>query len=345
MRLLKVSEVGASGPMPSFRNSALLEEIDLSHNNLTLGDAGAFDYCPSLLKVDLSYNSISASVFRFTGSTNVELVDISHNMIRGSTPTQWSELTSCKVMRVAHNLIEEPVRPLKKMTELSVLDISHNRVAWENVGPEKVDENGTVTFIDNDFIRWTRTVLPSSLAKADYSYNLLRQPQYGSVGNDIAASWNPKMIQFDVSHNFLWGSVNLYDIYFNLDVSHNEIGHIEAGQAVRGTCCDDRKLNENTMFSVAMRHQRTSDVGFVHGSETPDYRKDIVSIDDALNSTVDFQLVEFMPHYNAFEQFELPTGSSRYPFSCPTWFVADRTNDPPCSCLVCLAGEADRNPS
>jgi hypothetical protein len=329
IRVLKLSGFGISGPLPSFRNSTLFEEIDLSHNNLTLGDAGAFDYCPCLLKVDLSDNSISAPVFHFTGSTNVEAVDISHNIIHGSIPPQWKELKSCKVARLAHNLIEEPLLPMQQMAELSVLDISHNRVAWEDVGTRSVDENGTVTFKVNIFWNWQRKVMPSSLTKGDYSHNLLRQPIIQParptddwVGFNGPATYFPKMLQYDVSHNFLWGRISLVGLHFNFDVSHNEIACIDAINLNQGMCCDDSKLSGVTMLSVAMRHQRASALGFSIG-ETP-----AKSIDDALNSKVDFKSVACMPHYNAFEQVEVPIGSGRSPFSCPTWFVDDRTNDP-----------------
>jgi hypothetical protein len=336
MRILRLSDVGASGPMPSFRNSTLLEEVVLAHNNLTLGDAGAFDYCPNLLNVDVSYNSISAAVFRFAGSPNVEAMDLSHNMIRGSIPLEWKELTSCKVTRVAHNLIAEPIAPLAKMNP-AILDVSHNQIAWEDPSG-KLDENGTVVYNIglNHFEEWIKLAFSDKIAKADFSYNLLRQPENGGVQNFVGGTggsktWYPNTLQIDFSHNFLWGSVSLLESYHNWDLSHNEFTHVDLGSLVTGNCCDDRNVHGKTMNSVDLRYQKSSagaqwswlfyGEGLQRASESLGG-----SIDAALNnSLIDFKSVELMPRYNAFEQVEFPAGSGRYPYSCPTWFVDDRT--------------------
>jgi Leucine-rich repeat (LRR) protein len=123
LRVLKLSATGVSGPLPSFRNSPLLEEVALDNNRLTLGDASAFDYCPELKFVKLSYNNISSDLFTFNGTTKLETFEASQNMIRGGIPSQWELLTSCEKVVLSHNLVEASLKPLVKMTKLKYVDL------------------------------------------------------------------------------------------------------------------------------------------------------------------------------------------------------------------------------
>jgi Leucine-rich repeat (LRR) protein len=108
LRVLKLSNTNISGPLPSFRNSSLLEEVALDNNRLTLGDASAFDYCPKLKSVVLSRNNISSDLFTFEGTTKLERFEASQNMIRGGVPSQWGHWhlvkKSCYRTTFSHNL-------------------------------------------------------------------------------------------------------------------------------------------------------------------------------------------------------------------------------------------------
>jgi hypothetical protein len=123
LRVLKLSGTGVSGPLPSFGNSSLLEEVALDNNRLTLGDASAFDYCPELKSVKLSYNNISSDLFTFDGTTKLETFEASQNMIRGGIPSQWELLTSCEKVVLSHNLLEATLKPIMKMAKLKYLDL------------------------------------------------------------------------------------------------------------------------------------------------------------------------------------------------------------------------------
>jgi hypothetical protein len=121
--VLKLSATGISGPLPSFRNSPLLEEVALDKNRLTLGNASAFDFCPELKSVMLSHNNISSDLFTFEGTTKLEVFAASHNMIRGGVPSQWKQLKSCKQIVLSHNLLEASLKPMREMEKLTYVDL------------------------------------------------------------------------------------------------------------------------------------------------------------------------------------------------------------------------------
>jgi hypothetical protein len=321
IRVLRLSDVGAIGPLPSFKGSALLEDVSLDHNSLTLGTADAFDNCPNLRTVDVSHNNISAAVFRFEGSTKLEIMDLSHNSMRGSIPEQWAQLESCEVLKLSHNLIEESMGPIAFMSQVESVDISHNRVRWEQpVVGGKTGEPNTV--------RWWATFAPPRIATFDASYNLLQEPWDAAdspaahfVGTSVESQKYPRLTRMDLSHNFLWGFLALRYSFFNLDLSHNNITLLEIGSTTTGESCGTAAAFRRQMYSIDWRNQMSRMSLMLDNTIMP--RVDGVgTIDQALNSSsIDFKTVEFMPRYDAFEQSELPAGSGRFPFSCPTWLV------------------------
>jgi hypothetical protein len=123
LRVLKLSATGISGPLPSFRNSPLLEEVALDKNKLMLGNASAFDFCPELKSVILSDNNISSDLFTFEGTTKLETFEASRNMIRGGVPSQWEYLKSCEKIVLSHNLLEASLNPMQKMEKLEYVDL------------------------------------------------------------------------------------------------------------------------------------------------------------------------------------------------------------------------------
>jgi hypothetical protein len=123
LRVLKLSATGISGPLPSFRNSPLLEEVALDNNKLTLGNASAFDFCPELKSVTLTNNNISSDVFTFEGTTKLETFEASNNSIRGGIPSQWKQLKFCEKIVLSHNLLEASLKPMQKMEKLEYVDL------------------------------------------------------------------------------------------------------------------------------------------------------------------------------------------------------------------------------
>jgi hypothetical protein len=319
LRSLTLSGVGASGPLPSFRNSDKLEEVSLDRNNFTLGDADAFDHCPNLRTLDVSYNSISAAVFHFVNSTNVETIDLAHNSIHGGVPPEWGELQSCTTVKVSHNVIEEPISAFVRMSALAFVDVSHNRIRWGSAvpGEDVTEANLNMQYWQN----WNFANMPGSIVKFIASYNLLRQPpkdretwtneEYVGGGEN---GKRPNEAEVDLSHNFLWGYVNLGGnlggMQYNFDLSYNNMSMLSGATA---GCCVS--TNQRVMYAVDIRNQM-SPMLLSNGIQA------FNSIDDALNSSMVMRVGELMPRLNSFEQVELPAGTGRFPFVCPAWLVA-----------------------
>jgi Leucine-rich repeat (LRR) protein len=202
LRVVKLSNAGISGPLPSFRGSALLQVVKLDQNNLQLGEADAFDHCPQLISVDASYNNLNSTVFHFNGSTNVQDIDISHNAIQGSIPSEWRQLSKCKMVQASHNNIQEPIAVIRDMQVLASVDLSHNRLQWESVNP-----------FYSEFQTWITLVAPGTIRKLDLSHNMLKQiTPYVLL---MSAQNYPYLDRLDLSHNFLWGDLALNYVHFN----------------------------------------------------------------------------------------------------------------------------------
>jgi Leucine-rich repeat (LRR) protein len=340
MRILRLSNVGASGPLPSFLGSALLEEVILDLNNLELGNASDFDDCPNLRIVDVSHNNLSAAVFSFKGSTNVEAVDISYNSIRGGIPEHWAELQSCQAIRLSHNLIEAPLGALPSMSKLEIVDLSYNRVD---------DKSFSVPFI-----LWWGTVAPPRVTLFDLSHNLLQQQgahkvanvsqftQLNSVGISTIGVKYPYLARLDLSHNLLWGYLHLKGVFYNVDFSYNNITMLEFGAAI--DCCRAGGARESELYSIDWHHQLTDSMGLLHDPTGMMSSWENFTIDQALNKSTDFKRVQYIPRYDSFEQVELPAGSSRFPFVCPTWWVCLLIEYHHKVLICSRAGKDDQNP-
>jgi Leucine-rich repeat (LRR) protein len=314
LRVLKLSEVGASGPLPSFNDSALLEEVRLDRNNLTLGDAGAFDYCPNLRILDVSHNSISTTLFRFAGSTKIETIDISHNAIHGAAPSQWAELKSCTEMRASHNNIVGPSNPMVSMTKLAIQDLSHNRLETDKENVLK----GFKPYL-------LKSVPAATIRILDLSHNLFAEGPMARTKNEFFGSEvllgqdspkYPQLVSMDISHNFIWGPLNLYQLHYNLDASYNNITVVVLKDS--NDCCSGAAY-QKPMYKVDWRHQM-SDMAFIPSTKATNLTIRH-TIDQALNTSLDFKTIEFLPRHDSFEQIEHPTKSGRFPFVCPTWSV------------------------
>jgi hypothetical protein len=324
MRVLKLSGVGASGPLPSFRGSPLLEQVFLDNNNLQLGEANAFDNCPNLRTVDVSHNNLSASVFRFVGSTNVESIELSHNAIHGSIPSQWAQLKSCEVVKASHNFIVAPTNNILPMSKLEVLNLDHNQIDFG------VNEsNAGIALSSYGFVEWFYRIAPATMASFDLSFNLLKEPGESDGHTEVllhsGSPRYPKLIRLDISHNYFWGWVRFNGLFYNADLSYNNITMVSAESAQ--DCCT-ATLYRRQMYSVDWTHQMSDvSLGWADGSintyNMGGTLRKASTIDQVLNTSIDFKQVEFMPRHDSFKQIELPAGSGRFPFACPAWLVIE----------------------
>jgi hypothetical protein len=201
------------------------------------------------------------------------------------------------------------------MTKVEIIELSHNRLVWDDA------------LAYPSFSRFFMATASPRTSILDVSYNLIKEPfvadkngldsanpaGYGLLLSAEGPKY-PSMVMLDISHNFLWGHINLDDLFYNVDMSYNNITVLDFLWAT--DCCSAVDYKRQ-MYSVDWRHQMSS----VKLATVLGRNGEYMSIDQALNSSVDFKLIEFMPRHDSFEQMELPPGSGRFPFVCPTWFV------------------------
>jgi hypothetical protein len=182
---------------------------------------------------------------------------------------------------------------------------SHNRIGLE------ADPTG-----NNHFAAWWSNWVPAAVSIVDISHNLLRQQERGALVPMVllggeSVKW-PELQRVDASHNSLWGIIHGAPPgeHYNFDLRFNNISSIVVGEG--GKFSASAYMRQMTV--VDWRNQLTP-VQFKQTHSATSFS----SIDDALNSSLEFRTVDFLPRLNSFEQVEYPKGSGETPFSCPLW--------------------------
>jgi hypothetical protein len=105
-----------------------------------------------------------------------------------------------------------------------------------------------------------------------------------------------------------WFAKSIYSIDWRHQTPHNDTR--EDSELV------DYVANEVELRKVS-RLYHLREQGFSTGIGADEVYK---SVDDALiDTTIQFDKVDFLPSPSSFEQVELPSGSGRFPFACPQW--------------------------
>jgi hypothetical protein len=169
---------------------------------------------------------------------------------------------------------------------------SHNKIEWEYAQ-------------SRGYGQWWSSWVPTKAWVVDVSHNLLR-PVLGTVLLGGESYKFPELQRVDLSYNSLPGAIatGTPGEHYNFDLSFNNLSGIDIGFG--GVFSASTYMRQMTV--VDWRNQLT-----------PGRFGGFSSIDDALNSSVDFRTVDFLPRLNSFEQVEYPKGSGETPFSCPTW--------------------------
>ncbi|XP_063596963.1 chaoptin-like [Penaeus indicus] len=159
----------------SFKDLFLVA-INMSHNEITTFDDGAFVNTLNVTVLDLSYNSITAipkEVFPGEQSYMTELRLQYNNLTNLGNLTM--HFPGIKILNVSYNQIENiPRRMFPKLYELHTIDASHNRI--------------------NSIERGVFTTL-FSIRNINLSYNDIGR-LFGSIFGNI-----PTLLRLDMSHN------------------------------------------------------------------------------------------------------------------------------------------------
>ncbi|XP_026815822.1 chaoptin-like [Rhopalosiphum maidis] len=113
----------------SFKNLYLVR-INLSKNNISEIDSGAFENCANITMLDMSYNSISnIPSTAFDNNTYATVWQLSYNNLTDMSQVPVTNMAGIKILNVTHNNIKViPKGTFPKLYELHTLDFSYNRI-------------------------------------------------------------------------------------------------------------------------------------------------------------------------------------------------------------------------
>eukprot|EP00250_Pteridium_aquilinum_P013221 c21209_g1_i1 orf=545-3679(-) len=229
--VLRLSNNFFTGAVPPTLLSAtlsLLEELDLSHNNLT-GEVSRVS-STSLKVVDLSFNALSGTLPQKLGSCSV--VDLSHNNLNGdlSVSQYWSDML--EVLDISFNRVTgKLVDDVFGFVRLRILNFSHNELS----GPisSRYGLLPKLSAIDLSFNQLSGTVPAaffnsSTISTLVLSNNLLlgslSLPNDPSIGSPVYAS---QIVVMDLSNNKLNGTISdeikAFKMLRKLDLSNNTL--------------------------------------------------------------------------------------------------------------------------
>ena len=104
-----------------------LQNLVLSHNEITELPPHMFSYMPNLLEVNLGANKIKELPPSLCTLPNLQVLCLSRNELNG-LPASIAGLVSLQQLFVARNALTEAPAELASMTELIVLDLSNNQL-------------------------------------------------------------------------------------------------------------------------------------------------------------------------------------------------------------------------
>ncbi|KAJ8943742.1 hypothetical protein NQ314_009660 [Rhamnusium bicolor] len=224
-----------------------LTNINLSKNNISKIESGAFENCANITKLDMSFNQIANLPKKaFDETTYATELQLSNNLFDNMTQIPLHNMTGIKILNISHNLLTTiPKKTFPKLYELHTIDLSYNKLTdIFNSVFQVLFSLRTLDLSHNDM----ESIKPSTfgavptLLKLDLSYNKLENVARSGFtrlastrelilrGNKIKSLFQ---LPISVSHldlsynNFeelppkLWPSMNSL---LSLDLSHNMIG-------------------------------------------------------------------------------------------------------------------------
>ncbi|XP_041981514.1 chaoptin [Aricia agestis] len=204
------------------------ELINLAENNITLIDKQAFTDL-YLAVVNVSHNQLTTiEGGAFVNCNNMSLLDLSHNRLATIPRAAFDENTYATEFRLSYNEFTDLGQiPIHNMTGLKVLNASHNRITTipKNAFP-KLYELHTVDVSHNELTDIFNSVFQTlfSLRYLNLSHNALEHIKPATFGTIYT------ILELDLSHNKLSdlsrGSLAKLASCRTLDLSHNFLERI-----------------------------------------------------------------------------------------------------------------------
>ncbi|XP_012289088.1 protein artichoke [Orussus abietinus] len=108
-----------------------LTKVNLSHNEISKIEAGAFENCANITILDLSYNKLeNISKYAFDSASYAMELQLSYNQLTSLNQVPLHNMTGMKVLNVSYNLIHSvPRQTFPKLYELHTIDLSNNNLS------------------------------------------------------------------------------------------------------------------------------------------------------------------------------------------------------------------------
>ncbi|CAK9833600.1 Protein artichoke [Anthophora retusa] len=202
-----------------------LTKINLSRNEISKIEPGAFENCVNMTVLDLSYNKLeNISKYSFDSSTYATELQLSYNQFTALNQVPLHNMTGLKVLNVSHNLLHSvPRQTFPKLYELHTIDLSHNNLS-------EIHNAVFQTLFSLRFLNLSHNSLekikPSTfgplptLLELDMSYNQLNDVARGSLTR------LPSCRSLSVKNNRLTKIFQLPISLGSLDISENLLEEI-----------------------------------------------------------------------------------------------------------------------
>ncbi|KAL6443741.1 hypothetical protein ACFW04_001670 [Cataglyphis niger] len=225
-----------------------LAKVNLSHNEISKIEAGAFENCVNITSLDFSHNKLdNISKYSFDSASYAMELQLSYNLFTSLNQIPLHNMTGLKILNVSHNLIHSvPRQTFPKLYELHTIDISHNNLS-------EIYNAVFQTLFSLRFLNLSHNSLekikPSTfgplptLLELDMSYNQLNDISRGSLTRlascrslTVKNNRLTKIFQLPISLSHLDFSENLLeeipstDVWpsmnalLSLDLSQNQLG-------------------------------------------------------------------------------------------------------------------------
>ncbi|XP_068621704.1 protein artichoke [Battus philenor] len=179
--------------------------VNISNNQLSSIEAGAFQNCNNLTVLDLSRNQLAeVTRFAFDENSYASLLDVSYNLFTDFNQIPIHNMSGIRVLNATFNAITEvPKLAFPKLYELHTVDLSHNNIS----------EIGNAVFQNLFSLRY--------LNLSHNSLERIKPSAFGAV---------PTVLKLQLEHNELRdisrGALAKLASCREIDVSHNHLDRI-----------------------------------------------------------------------------------------------------------------------
>ncbi|XP_045529109.1 chaoptin isoform X1 [Pieris brassicae] len=202
-----------------------LATVNISHNELTSIEPGAFQNCNNMTLLDLSYNNLTEiDKSAFDENTYAFEFQVSYNQFTDFGQIPIHNMTGIRIMNASHNAIEViPRNAFPKLYELHTVDVSHNNLKEiSNAVFQNLFSLRYLYLSHNSMVQIkpaTFGTIPTVL-ELDLSHNQLVDVSRGSLAKLASCRL------LDISHNYLEKIFQIPISLGELNMAHNNLTEI-----------------------------------------------------------------------------------------------------------------------